>query len=250
MNTTKNTYFLSDFHLGVPNYASSLEREKHIVNFLNSIASSAQAIYIVGDVFDMWYTYTTVVPKGYTRILGKLAELSDAGVQLYMFTGNHDMWLFDYFETELGIKTYTAPITVSINNKQFYIAHGDGLGPGDKGYKFIKKVFANKTCQWLFKWLHPDIGLGFANYWSGKSAAVKRQKDSIYLGDDKEFLIQFCNEHALHNNIDYYVFGHRHYPLVKTIRTKSTYINLGDWISQYTYCVFDGTACELKTFPI
>ncbi|MEQ1734080.1 MAG: UDP-2,3-diacylglucosamine diphosphatase [Bacteroidia bacterium] len=250
MNTTKNTYFLSDFHLGIPNYASSLVREKHLVKFLDTIAPTAEAIYIVGDVFDMWYTYTTVVPKGYTRLLGKLAQLSDEGVKLYMFTGNHDMWLFDYFETELGIKTYTAPITVSINNKQFYIAHGDGLGPGDKGYKFIKKVFANKACQWFFKWLHPDIGLGFANYWSGKSAGVKRQKDSIYLGDDKEFLIQFCNEHAQHNNIDFYVFGHRHYPLVKTIQNKSTYINLGDWISQYTYCVFDGTHCQLKTFDI
>ncbi len=242
----KKIYFLSDFHLGAPDAKSSLVREKKIVSFLDSIQKDAAAIFIVGDIFDFWYEYRKVVPKGYVRLLGKLAELTDNGLPVYFFVGNHDMWMKDYFQKELNIPVYFEPKTFVWNNKKFYIGHGDGLGPGDHGYKFIKKIFRNKLCQWMFGQLHPTWGLGLANYFSAKSRAKTGTSDEHFLGEDGEWLIVYCKEILQKEHFDYFIFGHRHYPIDFTLNDQSRYINLGDWIRNFTYASFDGNNVELK----
>lgn len=190
----KKIYFLSDFHLGAPDHTSSLEREKIIVQFLEEIKKDAAEIFLVGDMFDFWYEYRKVVPKGYVRLLGKLGELSDAGIQMHFFVGNHDMWMKDYFQVELNFRIYYEPTGFEYNGKNFLIGHGDGLGPGDHGYKFIKKIFRNKTCQWLFGILPPYIGMGIAGYFSRKSRAQTGMTDEVFLGEDKEWLVVYCKE--------------------------------------------------------
>ncbi len=244
----KNIYFLSDFHLGVPTYDSSRERERYLCDFLNEIKDQADEIFLAGDIFDMWYEYKTVVPKGYVRLLGTLASLSDSGVKITAFTGNHDMWMFGYLKQELNIEVHREPIERTWNGVDFLIGHGDGLGPGDYGYKFIKKIFANKLCQWLFGWIHPDWGLRLANALSRRSRIATGTTDATWLGDDKEHLYIFCQEYLQKRPINYFIFGHRHLPLTKAINPQSTYINLGDWVKYFTYAVFDGAACELKTY--
>lgn len=244
----KNIYFLSDFHLGVPTYDSSRERERYLCDFLNEIADKAEEIFLAGDIFDMWYEYKTVVPKGYVRLLGTLASLSDRGVKITAFTGNHDMWMFGYLKQELNIEVHREPIERTWNGINFLIGHGDGLGPGDYGYKFIKKIFANKLCQWLFGWIHPDWGLRLANALSRRSRIATGTTDATWLGDDKEHLYIYCQEYLKKRPINYFIFGHRHLPLTKAINPQSTYINLGDWVKYFTYAVYDGTACELKTY--
>lgn len=244
----KNIYFLSDFHLGVPTYENSRERERYLCDFLNEIKDQADEIFLAGDIFDMWYEYKTVVPKGYVRLLGTLASLSDSGVKITAFTGNHDMWMFGYLKQELNIEVHREPIERTWNGINFLIGHGDGLGPGDYGYKFIKKIFANKVCQWLFGWIHPDWGLRLANALSRRSRIATGTTDATWLGDDKEHLYIFCQEYLQKHPINYFIFGHRHLPLTKAINPQSTYINLGDWVKYFTYAVFDGTACELKTY--
>ncbi|MFY7966000.1 MAG: UDP-2,3-diacylglucosamine diphosphatase [Chitinophagaceae bacterium] len=247
MNTyNKKIYFLSDFHLGAPNYESSLMREKKIVSFLDTIKQDAEEIFIVGDMFDFWYEYKNVVPKGYTRLLGKLAELTDSGIPIHFFVGNHDMWMSGYFEKELNINVYYEPKIFERFGKKLYIGHGDGLGPGDEGYKFLKKVFRNPICQWLFGFAHPSIGIGVANYFSRKSRAKTGNSDEVFLGEDKEWLIIYCKEVLQKEHYDYFVFGHRHLPLVFQLNNKSSYINLGDWIRNFTYATFDGNTFELK----
>jgi UDP-2,3-diacylglucosamine hydrolase len=242
----KNIYFLSDFHLGAPDYTSSLIREKKIVQFLDSIKHTASEIFIVGDMFDFWYEYKTTVPKGFTRLLGKLAELSDAGITIHFFLGNHDMWMNGYFEKELNIAVYAEPKVFQRFSKSLFIGHGDGLGPGDNGYKFIKKVFRNPICKWLFGALHPTWGMGIANYFSRSSREKTGNADEHFLGEDKEWLIIFCKETLAKEHYDYFIFGHRHYPITNNLNTSSTYINLGDWINNFTYAVFDGNTIELK----
>ncbi len=245
---TGNIYFLSDFHLGAPNLAASLEREKIIVSFLESIRHDAAVIFIVGDMFDFWYEYRQVVPKGYVRLLGKLAELSDAGIQLHFFVGNHDMWMRDYFQTEMNIPVYYEPREFEFSGKKFLVGHGDGLGPGDHGYKRLKKVFRNPVCQWLFGILPPVVGMGIANYMSRRSRAQTGASEETFLGEDKEWLIIYCKEQLAKNNFDFFVFGHRHLPIDFRLPGGARYINLGDWIRYYTYAVFDGQAMELKSF--
>ncbi len=242
----KKIYFLSDFHLGAPDYKSSLEREKKIVQFLDSITHDAAAIFIVGDLFDFWYEYRTVVPKGYVRILGKMASITDSGIPMYFFVGNHDMWMKGYFEKELNIPVYFEPKTFSFNDKKFYIGHGDGLGPGDHGYKFIKKIFRNPVCQWLFGILPPAVGVGIANYMSRSSRAATGQLDDTFLGEEKEWLIAYSKEVLQKERFDYFIFGHRHLPIDFALPNNSRYINLGDWIRYDTYAVFDGNSLELK----
>ena len=245
MKPGKKIYFASDFHLGVPTYEKSLEREHKIVKWLDSIKADAEELYLLGDVFDFWFEYRTVVPRGYVRLLGKLAELSDSGIKIHYFTGNHDMWTFDYLEKELNVIIYRAPIEISYNGKAFYIGHGDGLGPGDHGYKFIKKVFASKVCQWLFARLHPNFGIGIANYFSKKSRIATGTTDEKFLGEEKEWLVIYSKEILAKKHFDYLIFGHRHLPLDIKIGS-SRYINLGDWIQYFTYGVFDGAEFELK----
>ncbi len=246
MLPSKKIYFLSDFHLGAPDAATSLVREKKIITFLDEIKKDAAEIFILGDLFDFWYEYKKVVPKGYVRILGKLAEITDSGIPMHFFVGNHDMWMKDYFQTELNIPVYFEPKTFEFNGKKFYIGHGDGLGPGDHGYKVIKKIFRNKACQWLFGILPPYIGMGIAGYFSRKSRAQTGQTDEVFLGEDKEWLIVYSREILAATHYDYFVFGHRHLPLDIKLNDKSRYINLGDWIKYDSYAVFDGTDLALK----
>ncbi len=246
MHENKKVYFLSDFHLGAPDAKSSRQREKLIVDFLTEIAPSASTIFIVGDLFDFWYEYRQVVPKGYTRILGKLAELTDAGIAIHFFVGNHDMWMHDYFEEELSIPVYFEPREFEFGGKSFLIGHGDGLGPGDHGYKMLKKVFRSPVSQWLFGILPPAIGMGLANYSSRKSRHATGSHDEVFLGEDKEWLIIHCKELLKSKHYDYLIFGHRHLPIDFPINN-SRYINLGDWIRYFSYAVFDGQQLTLKS---
>ena len=248
MKEKNKIYFASDFHLGVPTYEKSLEREKKVIRWLDSIKEDAAELYLMGDVFDFWFEYKTVVPKGHVRLLGKLGELSDSGIKLHYFTGNHDMWTFDYLEKEINVTIYRSPIERNYSGKDFYIGHGDGLGPGDHGYKFIKKIFASKICQWLFARLHPNFGIGIANYFSRKSRIATGTTDEVFRGEEKEWLVIYSKEILAKKYFDYLIFGHRHLPLDITINTKSRYINLGDWIQYFTYGVFDGKDFELKKF--
>jgi len=246
--TKKKIYFISDFHLGAPDKERSLDREKRIVRWLEMVKSDASEIYLMGDVFDFWFEYKHAVPRGYVRLLGKLAELNDAGIKLHYFTGNHDMWVFDYLPDEIGVTIYREPITRVINNKNFYIGHGDGLGPGDHGYKFIKKVFANKFCQWLFARLHPNFGIPLALYFSRKSRIATGTTDEKFLGEEKEWLVIFSKEMLKKSHFDYLIFGHRHLPLDVKVGENSRYINLGEWLNYNTYAVFDGTELSLEKF--
>ncbi len=245
----KKIYFASDFHLGIDARLSSAEREKQIVRWLEYIRKDAAAIYLVGDVFDFWFEYRTVVPKGYVRLLGKLAELRDEGIPIYFFTGNHDMWMFRYFEEELGIPTYRKSIRRKLMGKEFLIGHGDGLGPGDHGYKFIKKAFANPVCQWLFERLHPNFGIWLARYWSGRSRNVTKMDTGRFLGEENEWLIAYARRKLEKEHIDYFVFGHRHLPIDYTLKGgESRYINLGEWMNYNSYAVFDGQKLEIEFF--
>jgi len=246
LNSSKNIYFASDFHLGVPDKESSKAREKLLIKWLDSIADSAEEIYLVGDLFDFWYEYRTVVPKGFVRFQAKLAELCDRGIPIHIFIGNHDMWMFDYFEEELGVQMHRKPITRNWNGKKFYIGHGDGLGPGDYSYKFIKKVFANPVCIWLFKWLHPDIGMALANFWSGKSRESNSESDQTYYGDENEWLLQYSKTVLKEEHFDYFIFGHRHLVLDKEIGENSRYINLGAWFKDPHFAVWDGQNLSLQ----
>ena len=242
-------YFASDFHLGIDARLSSSERERQVVRWLDFIKNDAQEIYLVGDVFDFWFEYNTVIPKGYSRLLGKLSELRDGGLPIYFFTGNHDMWMFRYFENEMGIPIYRQPIERELLGKKFIIGHGDGLGPGDHGYKFIKKVFANPVCQWLFERLHPNFGIWLAHYWSGKSRSVN-VNDAYFLGPEKEWLVAYCEQkEAQGTEPDFFVFGHRHLPIDYTLKNgRSRYINLGEWMYANSYAVFDGNDLQIKFF--
>lgn len=246
--THNKIYFLSDFHLGVPTHAASIDREKKIVQFLSEAQKDAAAIFVVGDLFDFWYEYKMVVPKGYVRILGKLAEITDSGIPVHFFVGNHDMWMKDYFQKELNIPVYFEPKAFEFYGKKFLIGHGDGLGPGDHGYKFIKKIFRNRVCQWLFGIIPPQIGIGLADYFSRKSRAKAGDTDKIFLGEDNEWLIIYSKEVLQKEHVDYFIFGHRHLPIQCQLPGDSVYINLGDWIKYYSYAVFDGTAIALQYY--
>lgn len=243
--TTKKIYFASDFHLGVPTFEKSREREDAIVAWLTHAQKDAEKIFLVGDIFDFWFEYKHSIPKGFVRLQGKLAELVDQEIEVIFFIGNHDMWMFDYFEKEIGVKIYRKEREFELLGTKFFIGHGDGLGPGDKGYKFIKKVFANKFCQWCFARLHPNLGIGMANYWSRKSRG-KEKEPQEFLGEDKEWLVTYTKEKSQEVDARYFIFGHRHLPIEFELPNGSKYINLGDWINHRTYVVFDGKDLEMK----
>ncbi|WP_142784642.1 UDP-2,3-diacylglucosamine diphosphatase [Changchengzhania lutea] len=244
----KKIYFASDNHLGAPTKNASRPREKKFIEWLDHAKKDASAIFLLGDLFDFWFEYKTVVPKGFTRTLGKLAEISDAGIPIYYFVGNHDLWMHGYFEDELGIPVYHKPKEFTYNGKSFFIGHGDGLGPYDKGYKRMKKIFTNPVFKWFFKWLHPDIGMKVAQYLSVKNKLISGDDDATFLGEDKEWLVQYSKRKLAEKHRDYFVFGHRHLPLEINLNTDSKYINLGDWITYYTYGVFDGEHFHLKEY--
>jgi UDP-2,3-diacylglucosamine hydrolase len=248
LTTQKKIYFASDQHLGAPTSDKSKEREKKLVHWLDQVKVDAEAIFLLGDLFDFWFEYKTVVPKGFVRVLGKLAEIKDSGIPIYFFVGNHDLWMNDYFEKELGIPVYHEPKEFTFSGSTFLIGHGDGLGPGDNGYKRMKKVFTNPFCKWLFRWLHPDLGVRLAQYFSVKSKLISGEEDVLYLGEEKEDLIQYSKQVLSKKHYDYFVFGHRHLPMTLALEKNSEYVNLGDWISYFTYGVFDGESLELKSF--
>ena len=244
----KKVYFSSDNHLGAPTMEKSFPREQKFVAWLDTIKKDAAAIFLLGDLFDFWFEYKTVVPKGFTRTLGKLAEITDAGIPVYYFVGNHDLWMNGYFEEELNIPVFHKPQQFTFNNTSFFIGHGDGLGPGDKGYKRMKKVFTNPVAKWFYKWLHPDLGVKLAQYLSVKNKLISGDEDIKFLGEEKEWLVQYCQRKLEQSHHDYFVFGHRHLPLEIDLNNKSKYVNLGDWVSHYTYGEYDGTKLSLKKF--
>lgn len=246
--TGKKIYFLSDFHLGVPDSETSLQRERKIVRFLEAARSDAACIFILGDMFDFWYEYRRTVPKGYVRLLGKIAEIADSGIPFYFFVGNHDMWMRGYFEAELGVPVYFEPRSFQFNGKQFMIGHGDGLGPGDHGYKFLKKVFRNPFCQALFGLIPPSIGIGIADYFSRSSRAATGTKEDRFLGEDLEWLVIHSRDVLKRQHYDYFIFGHRHLPIDLPLSDQSRYLNLGDWIQHFSYAEFDGNDLVLKYF--
>ena len=247
MPTGKNLYFASDFHLGAISYNSSREREDRTIRWLDAIKDDVAELFLMGDIFDFWFEYKTVVPKGYIRFLGKLAQLTDKGVKLYLFKGNHDMWMFDYFIQELGATIISNQLEIERNGKKFYLHHGDGLGPGDKLYKFLKKFFRSGVCQWLFARLHPNFGVGMANRWSLRSR-IAGAKDVKKIQHQQEWLEAYSIEVLKTRHFDYFVFGHRHLPLDITLPGNSRYVNLGEWVNYNTYAVFDGENLELKWF--
>ncbi len=247
MSKPGKLYFASDIHLGALSYASSRERESRLVRWLDMIKTDATEVFLMGDVFDFWFEYKTVVPKGYIRFFGKLAELADTGIKIYFFKGNHDMWMFDYFTTEFGATIISDELVIERNGKKFYLHHGDGLGPGDHSYKLLKKVFRSRFCQWLFARIHPNLGVGIANYWSGHSR-IANQKIPDQILARQEYLVIFCRELLKTQYYDYLVFGHRHMPQDMLINGPSRYINLGEWISYFSYAEFDGVELTLKYF--
>lgn len=242
-------YFVSDFHLGSPNYNDSRAREVVICAWLDSIKLKAKSIYFLGDVFDFWFEYKSVIPKGFVRLLGKLAELHDFGIELNMFVGNHDLWISDYLTKECGVTVFRDPQTIQIGKNRIHIHHGDGLGPGDQKYKFLKKIFTNKGAQWLFRCLHPDIGFSLASRFSRKSRASEKPEKRIFKGYEKEFLIVYCEETLKNTHVDYFIFGHRHIALDITLSNGvSRYINLGEWFRGRRFVEVDDEGVRVLEF--
>lgn len=251
----KKIYFFSDAHLGIPDMESSRIREMKLVRFLDQIKKDALEIYILGDLFDFWFEYKTVIPKGFTRLLGKLAEITDSGIPIHFFRGNHDIWAFNYLNEELGMIIHRKPITKELLGKTFFLAHGDGLGRGDKGYKFLKWIFERKTNQWLFRWLHPDWGLAMGLFWSRRSRyanearETKERIEPVQRSIENSRLPQFAKSLLQQGEkIDYFVMGHWHIVRNIELEKNSRFIFLGDWISRFSYGVFDGETFEMKYF--
>lgn len=251
MPARKYVYFASDFHLGMSDRRESREREHTVVRWLESIRETAAELYLMGDVFDFWFEYRHTVPKGHLRFLGKLAQLADEGVKITLFRGNHDMWMFDYFREELGATIIANDLMLELGGKSFYLHHGDGLGPGDYKYKFLKKIFRSPLCQGLFAWIHPNLGIGIARAWSRNSRLAHKEKES-FMGEEKEWLIVHSKAILQHNHFDYLIYGHRHLPLDVPLAgpdgRPSRYLNLGEWINHCSYAVFDGNHLELRVF--
>jgi UDP-2,3-diacylglucosamine hydrolase len=240
-------YFISDVHLGLYPLENSREREKKLNRWLDTIKDDAAELYLVGDIFDFWHEHKHVVPKGFVRFLGRLAELTDLGVKVYFFSGNHDIWAYGYFEDELNIPIIHHPIEREIGGKKFFIGHGDGVGPGDTGYKLLKWVFRNRVLQWIFARLHPNFAMWLGKSWSKNSRYSKGIVAEEFVGE-KELQIIFARETLNQKTFDYFIFGHRHIPWDLKLKDDSRIINLGDWIYSFTYAVFDGNDLQLKQF--
>ncbi|MDD4819605.1 MAG: UDP-2,3-diacylglucosamine diphosphatase [Flavobacteriales bacterium] len=245
----KKVYFISDMHLGAGGYGRTMDKEHLLLSFLDEIKQDCATLLICGDMFDFWYEWKKVVPKGYVRLLGKLAEYTDKGIPVYFFAGNHDMWAGEYFVKHIGMVQYYDTAEFDISGKRFLVGHGDGLGPGDKKFKLMKWLFKNNVARWLFSHLlHPDIAIGIADYFSRRSRSATGTGDSIYMGDDKEWIYLFCKETEEKEHYDYYVFGHRHLLIDKKIGNDARYVNLGDWLTFYTYGVWNGQTFEIKNY--
>ena len=246
MTEKTKIYFASDIHLGLPNYEESLKREKLFVKWLDEIKSDAKEIILLGDIFDFWFEYKRAIPKGFSRFLGKLCELTDSGIPVHFFIGNHDMWIFDYLPKETGIILHREPLVKEYSGKKFYLAHGDGFGSGDRLYTLLKGIFASKFLQWCFARLHPNLGIWIADSWSSHSRYSRETRP--FEGEDKEWLIIYSKELLEKESFDFMVYGHRHYPSDIKLNESCRYINLGDWLSHFTYGVFDGKDMLLKKY--
>ena len=246
----KNIYFLSDAHLGSLAIPHRRTQERRLVNFLDSIKHKAAAVYLLGDMFDFWHEYRTVVPKGYTRLLGKISELTDMGVEVHFFTGNHDLWVHDYFQKECGMTVHRDSLMVDLYGQLFYLAHGDGLGSSDRKFKFLRAMFHNKICRALFASLHPRWGMAFGLEWARRSRMKRPDgKEPDYMGEDKEELVVFAKDYLkTHPDVNFFLFGHRHIDLDLMLARNSRLVILGDWISRYTYAVFDGEHLFLEDY--
>lgn len=242
----KKVYFASDQHLGAPNDEESRVRELRFVKWLDSIKEDCEVLFLLGDLFDFWFEYKQVVPRGFVRVLGKLAELSDSGIKIYFFTGNHDLWMNDYLEKEMGVEVFHDRKHFQINQTKFFIAHGDGLGPGDMGYKRMKKLFRNKVAQFFFYLLHPDFAVWLGIHTSRKNKLISGDEDVKFLGEEKEWLAQYAKRKLEQEHFDYFIFGHRHMPMEIKVGENSLYMNLGDWVNHFTYAVFDGNQLKLE----
>ena len=244
----KKIYFTSDQHFGAPTPELSFPREQKFVAWLDEVKGDAEAIFLLGDLFDFWFEYKTVVPKGFIRVLGKLAEIRDSGIPIYFFVGNHDLWMADYFQKELNIPVFHDNQEYTFGDKTFLIGHGDGKGPGDLGYKRMKKIFTNPFFKWLCRWLQPDIGVKLAQYLSVKNKLISGDEDVTFLGEDNEWLILYSKRKLETKHYNYLIFGHRHLPMKVTVGENAEYVNLGDWITYFTYGVFDGENFEIKKY--
>lgn len=247
MSKRSKIYFASDFHLGTSPKEDSLKRENKIISWLDHIKDDAEELYLLGDIFDFWFEYRTVVPKGYIRFLGKLAELADTGIKIILFKGNHDMWMFDYFKDQLNAAIIDDELILEKDGHVFYLHHGDGLGPGDKRYKVLKKMFRSKLCQWLFARLHPNLGIGIATRWSTHSRAANNVNEA-FLGEENEWLITYSKGLTKDHQIDFYIYGHRHLPYDHLLDNGSRVINLGEWMNFQSYAVWDGQTLALKAW--
>lgn len=246
LGSGQKIYFASDFHLGEPDYETTRKREARLISWLDMASRDAAAIFLVGDLFDFWFEYKRVVPKGYVRFLGKIASLVDQGHPVYVFPGNHDMWMKDYLEEELGVQIIRQKAVVESGGHRIFVAHGDGLGPGDTKYKLLKRVFTNPVCRWMFRWLHPDIGIKIAHLWSRRSR-LSHEPDR-FKDLEKEWLVAYSRRKLESAHFDYFIFGHRHKPIEFTLDNKSRYVNLGDWVESETYAVYDGTDLRLLKY--
>ena len=246
----KNVYFLSDAHLGSWAIDHGRMHERRLVRFLDSIKHKAAAVYLLGDMFDFWYEHKYTVPKGYTRFLGKLSELTDMGVEVHFFTGNHDIWAYSYLEEECGVIMHRKPITTDIYGKVFYLAHGDGLGDPDIKFKLLRRMFHNTICQRLFSAIHPRWSMWLGLTWA-KHSRMKRKngEEPPYMGENKEHLVLYAKQYMKsHANVDVFIFGHRHIELDLNLSKSVRMMILGDWISQFTYVVFDGDHLLLEEY--
>ena len=244
MEKGKKIFFLSDAHLGVPDPVSSREREMRLVSFLNEIKKEAAGIFFLGDLFDFWFEYRRVVPKGFTRLLGTLSGLSDNGIKLHFFTGNHDIWAFDYLQQEVGMQIYRHPTAFTFGRHHFLLAHGDGMDEEDRTFRLLKRVFTNRTLQRCFSWVQPDSGIWLADKWSRRSRYMHGEEP---FKAEKEPCVQFSRRHFLKDGYDYIILGHRHTPVDYPLNEKTRLFILGDWITHFTYAVYDGERVELKT---
>lgn len=246
--TDKKTYFVSDVHLGAPAMKNNPEREKLFASWLDEVAKDASAIYMLGDIFDFWYEYKKVVPRGFVRVLGKMAELTDKGIPIYYFTGNHDVWVFDYLPSETGVIIQREPIIKNIGKKTFFLGHGDGLDKSEKGYLFLKRLFTSKSAQFLFSRLHPNLAIWFGHEWAKKSRISKGTEPEFVKDLNSESAVRFANEFSKNNKIDIYIFGHRHFLLKEKLASDAEIVMLGEWFNFFSYAEFDGNNIELKKY--
>ena len=247
MSERGKIYFVSDVHLGAPALNNNREREILFTRWLDEIKNDVEELYLLGDIFDFWYEYKKVIPRGFSRVIGRIAEISDKGVPVHFFQGNHDLWAYDYFSTEFGVELHRKEIVKEIRGKKFFLAHGDGLDKADKGYILLKKIFTNRNIQWLFSRLHPNFAFWLAHKWSASRRLSKVNSEEVFMAD-MDGMYKFAADFLKSEAVDYFVMGHRHKMVDEKIDEHSRFILLGDWIKYFSYGVFDGEKFELKKY--